>query len=204
MTTSFTRRAFALAALAPAVRAASTRRLFNGKDLTGWQKAGFGIWTVENGEIVGRFDNSKPGPGYLLTKDEFTDFELKLEFWVSKGGNSGVYVREPKRAWGARGDERPGFGAAGGYELQIDYNDQKNFTGALYNFSPATKHAGAEEQWTPMRVICAGPRIRVWVAGELVNDFTPSRSAKGVIGLQMHGGKPHDHIVKFRTIEVTS
>jgi Domain of Unknown Function (DUF1080) len=203
MTIHPTRRAFALAALAPAARAAASRRLFNGKDLTGWQKAGNGIWAVESGEIIGRFDHAKPGPGYLLTEDEFADFDLKLEFRISKGGNSGVYVREPKRVWGARGDDRPGFGAAGGYEVQIDYNDQKNFTGALYNFSPAIKHAGAEEQWMPMRVASEGPRIRVWVAGELVNDFSPSRSAKGVIGLQIHGGNPHDHIVKFRAIEVT-
>ena len=204
MHVTLTRRAFTLAALAPAVRAGTTRRLFNGKDLTGWQKAANGIWTIEQGEIVGRFDPAKPGPGYLLTEEEFTDFDLKVEYWISKGGNSGVYVREPKREWGPKGDDRPGFGAAGGYEVQIDYNDQKNFTGALYNFSPATKHAGAEEQWITMRMVCASARIRVWSAGELVNDFSPSRSPKGVIGLQMHGGKPHDHIVKFRSIEVTS
>ncbi len=138
-----------------------------------------------------------------MTEEEFTDFDLKVEYWISKEGNSGVYVREPKRAWGPKGDDRPGFGAAGGYEVQIDYNDQKNYTGALYNFSPATKHTGGEEQWIAMRVLCEGPRIRVWSAGELVNDFSPSRCLKGVIGLQIHGGKPHDHIVKFRSIEVT-
>jgi len=198
-----TRRAFSFATIAPALAAPSTQQLFNGKDLTGWKKAAHGIWTVEDGVIAGRFDPAAPGPGYLMSDGQFTDFDLKVEYWISKGGNSGIYVREPQRRWGAKGEERPGFGEAGGYEVQIDYNDQKNYTGALYNISPAKRHAGSEEAWITMRVVCEGPRIRVWSAGELVNDFSPSRSKKGVIGLQIHGGKPHEHVVKFRSIEVT-
>src|SRR5688500_18015930 len=85
---------------------AAPRSIFNGRDLTGWTAHGHGRWTVEDGAIVGRFDESRPGPGYLLTDEQFADFRLDLEFWISKGGNSGVYVRQPPRVFGTRGDEK--------------------------------------------------------------------------------------------------
>jgi hypothetical protein len=186
--------------LARRAAAAPGGALFNGRNLDGWQRAAHGLWTVEAGEIVGRCDHERPGPGYLLTEEEFSDFRLDLEFWISAGGNSGVYIREPRRTWGPRGDDRPAHGANPGYEVQIDYRDPKNSTGALYNVRNAARVAGAEERWNRMRVECLGMRIRVWVAGELVNDYSPSRSRSGVVGMQIHGGRPHLHIVKFRNI----
>ena len=38
-----------------------------------------------------------------------------------------------------------------------------------------------------MKIHCQGPRIRIRVAGELVNDYSPSKSLAGRIGLQIHG-----------------
>lgn len=195
-----TRRSWLLGSLAPAL--APGEDLFNGRDLNGWQRAGNGLWTVEDGAITGRFDEARPGPGYLLTTRSFEDFRLGVEFWISRGGNSGVYVREPQRKWGSRGDERPAHGEKPGYEVQIDYNDPRNFTGALYGVRNASKLAGAEERWNRLEIECRGPRVRVWVEGELVNDYQPARSPQGVIGLQVHGGKPHRHVVRFRRVSV--
>src|SRR5438045_6639542 len=90
-----------------ALAMAGAQRIFNGHDLTGWRKAGHGIWTVEDGAITGRFDRLRPGPGYLFTEREYDDFDLRLEFWISKRGNSGVYVRQPLREFGTIGDARP-------------------------------------------------------------------------------------------------
>ncbi|MEZ5393657.1 MAG: DUF1080 domain-containing protein [Bryobacterales bacterium] len=72
-------------------------QLFDGRTLDGWTRHGGGIWTVEDGEIVGRFDRSNPGAGYLMTVGEYEDFVFELEFWIDKGGNSGVFIREPKQ-----------------------------------------------------------------------------------------------------------
>jgi hypothetical protein len=95
---------------APLLQAANPRSLFNGRNMSGWIHAGNGLWTVEDGALVGRFDRSKPGPGYLLTTRDFSDFRLSLDFWVSAKGNSGVYIREPLRNWGPKGDYRPEHG----------------------------------------------------------------------------------------------
>jgi hypothetical protein len=203
--TDMTRRQFLTSAVAAcALRPAfAAKPLFNGQDFSGWTKSGNGIWTIEDGTITGRFDQSKPGAGYLFTNEEFTDFTLDLDFWVSKGGNSGVFVRQPLRAFGTRGDERPAQRSTDGVEVQIDYNDPKNLTGAIYNRKNSTRLAGAEDRWNAYRIECRGPRVRVWVEGQLVNDYQPLPSPKGAIGLQIHGGKPHDHVVRFRNIRLS-
>src|SRR5689334_678820 len=181
-------------------RAFAASALFNGRDLSGWTKSGGGIWSIEEGTIIGRFDPVRPGPGYLFTNVEFTDFTLDLDFWVSKGGNSGVYVRQPLRPFGSWGDEPPAMRSGDGVEVQIDYNDPRNLTGAIYNRKNSIRVAGGEDKWNSYRIECRGPRVRAWVAGELVNDYEPLPSLKGAIGLQIHGGKPHEHVVRFRNI----
>jgi hypothetical protein len=186
--------------LALAAAPAAKRRLFNGRDFTGWQHAGRGLWTVEDGAIVGRMDHSKPGPGYLLTRETFLDFRVSFEFWISAGGNSGVYVRESPRQWGFKGDERPAHGESAGHEIQIEYRGKVNPTGSIYNRQAPSKVVGAEERWNRMEIECAGSRLRVFVDGELVNDYGDARRQAGVFGFQVHGGKPHDHVVKFREV----
>ena len=60
--------------------------LFNGRDLTGWQLYRKG-WSVKDGVLVGS------GSEWIMSDAEFLDFELELEYFLSKGGNSGVFLR---------------------------------------------------------------------------------------------------------------
>ena len=46
-------------------------------------------WKVTNGELV----RSEKGAGDIITKDQFGNFELLLEFKVAKGGNSGLMFK---------------------------------------------------------------------------------------------------------------
>jgi hypothetical protein len=171
--------------------------------IAGYTAHAHGIWTLEGGVITGVCDHSRPGPGYLLTDAEYEDFRLELEFWVSKGGNSGVYVRQPLRKFSIRGDERAGQRVTDGHEIQIDYNDPKNYTGAVYNFQKPSKVVGAEEQWNRYAIECRGFRVTVRINGELVNDYEKVRSPRGAIGFQVHGQKPHNDTVRFRNITIT-
>ena len=76
---------------APASRAADIpqwRDLFNGKDLEGWEHKG--NWAVADGAIT------RQGKGGSLTFKQRKvpdDFELRFEWKVAKGSNSGVYYR---------------------------------------------------------------------------------------------------------------
>lgn len=198
-----TRRALLAAPLALAPRArAHSISLFDGRTFAGWRRTGSGLWSIEDGAIAGRMHRGNPSVSYLHTEEMFQDFRLTLEFWVSKGGNSGVFVREPKRNWGTRGAERPAYGPRAGYEIQINYYRPDRATGSVYGAAWATHLAGGEDQWVPMEIYCDGPIIEVTVAGEVVCDYHGARVQAGAIGLQIHGGKPHEHVVRFRDLSL--
>ncbi len=193
-----------LAFCAASVHGASPRSLFNGKDFSNWRQVAIGLWTVEEGAIVCRSHPERGGPGYLFTEEEFADFTLELEFWVSKGGNSGIFIRQPLREFGPRGDARPGQRPTDGVEVQIDYNDPKNLTGSVYNRRQSDKVVGGEERWNRYRIDCQGDRVQVFVDDQQVNDYRGLPASKGAIGLQMHGAQPHQHVVRFRNIRITA
>jgi len=195
---SVSRRAL-LATVAAPLWGAPSKSLFDGRSLHGWTTHGGGIWTVEDGVIVGRFDRANPGAGYLMTVDEYQDFVFELESWVDKGGNSGVFIREPRQEWTSRGNQRPAIGDPAGYEVQIQYQDPKQPTGMIYGIQAPEKVRGGEERWVPMSIECKGAITTVRVEGEVVNVYRETKIQRGVIGLQIHGGKPHDHVVKFRS-----
>lgn len=198
-------RSFALSAVAvmlsPVLTVAEWKPLFNGADLRGWDTSRSqqwirnGAWTVEDGAIVGRFDPQHPGPGWLLSKDQFGDFKLRLKFWISEGGNSGVTVRAPS------GAANP---ARAGYEIQIKSKDQgqKNPTGSIYDVAAAKGGKIREEQWNDLEILCKGPVIQVRLNGEEVASANNERSLKGAVGFQIHGQKPHPDVAKFKDIQI--
>ncbi|MCB1844075.1 MAG: DUF1080 domain-containing protein, partial [Halioglobus sp.] len=89
--------------------AAGWRLLFDGHSLEQWRSYGEsevnGGWGVENGCLarVGR-------GGDLITREQFGDFELKLEWRISEAGNSGIFIR---------GDESGRSIHHTGYEMQV-------------------------------------------------------------------------------------
>jgi len=173
-------------------------------DFSGWQSFGVGSWTAEGNELVGRSDKNRPGPGYIFTRDLFTDFRLALLFHISAGGRSSIYVREPRRKWGLDGVNRPGSGPDGGYEVLIDYQDRDTGTGTISNIQKSKRLAGAEEKWNEMEIICRGSEIRISVAGQNVNRFNQLRVQPGVIGFAVTSSGSQDYVVRFRNIVISS
>src|SRR3989442_626481 len=78
--------------LTPADRAAGWRFLFDGKTTAGWR--GFKMdsppsgWQVLNGALT-----RVAAAGDIVTREQFRDFELSLEWNVAPGGNSGIFYR---------------------------------------------------------------------------------------------------------------
>ncbi len=78
--------------------------LFDGQTLSGWHTYGKtepgSAWNVDSEAIhlnaSAKKDYQTQGGGDLVSKDEFGNFDLKLEWKISKNGNSGVifYVHE--------------------------------------------------------------------------------------------------------------
>ncbi|HUA56741.1 MAG TPA: DUF1080 domain-containing protein [Candidatus Sulfotelmatobacter sp.] len=84
--------------------------LFDGTSLAGWTPIGDANWRLEDGAAV-----ADKGNGFLMSKDSYGDFELKVEFWVNETANSGVFIRcgDPTSVTGANAyevnifDQRP-------------------------------------------------------------------------------------------------
>ena len=62
--------------------------LFNGENLDGWKQSG--NWKVKNGVLT---RGGKGGSLTFITKKIPDDFELRFDWKVAKGSNSGVYYR---------------------------------------------------------------------------------------------------------------
>ena len=155
--------------------------LFNGKDLAGWRHAGPGEFKVEDGALV-----TRGGMGLLWYEARtFRDYKLQIEWKVSnKCNNSGIFVRFPEKS------DDPWYSVNNGYEIQIDDCDKKglkNQTGAIYNFSAATKIASKPAgEWNLYEITVVGQHYTVVLNGEKVNEFDGERGREGYIGLQNH------------------
>src|SRR5262249_18308721 len=69
-----------------------TTLIDGGKGLDNFNRVGDANWRVEDGAIVADHKDSKPS-AFLMTKESYSDFHLKAEFWVSHDANSGIYMR---------------------------------------------------------------------------------------------------------------
>jgi hypothetical protein len=71
--------------------------LFDGRTLDGW-RGDPTIWSVENGEIVGRTTPGNARTTYLHRDGVFDDFELEFEIKLEgEGANSGMQYRSTPR-----------------------------------------------------------------------------------------------------------
>jgi hypothetical protein len=184
-------------------KSGSTSLLSTG--LVGWQQIDGeeGSWKLQDGVLY-----TEGGSGWLSTVREYDDFVLSLEYRVSPGGNSGVFVRAPHE----------GNPAYEGMEIQIldDYADEwsalrpEQYTGSIYDVqAPAERASKPPGEWQEMVIECRGPRVTVGLNGEKVIDtsvdFFPYRFDThpglmrhgGYIGLQNHGSR-----IEFRTIRI--
>ncbi|WP_243740850.1 ThuA domain-containing protein [Streptomyces sp. 8K308] len=160
--------------------------LFDGSDTDGWSQAGPGSFELANGTLT-----SRGGMGMLwYATEEFDSYSLKLDWMLEGDDNSGVFVGFPA-------SDDPWSAVDNGYEIQIDATDAPDrTTGAVYGFQSADLVArdaalNPPGEWNTYEVRVEGERLRVYLNGTLINDFTntdPARSLRqGHIGLQNHG-----------------
>ena len=158
--------------------------LYNGAT-TGWSQAGPGAFTNADATLT-----STGGLGlYWYSAKQFTNYSLKLDWKLAGDDNSGVFVGFPPST-------DPWSAVNNGYEVQIDATDAADrTTGAVYSFQSADLAArdaalNPPGEWNTYELLVEGERLRVFLNGTKINDFTntdPVRSLAGHIGLQNHG-----------------
>jgi hypothetical protein len=170
--------------------------LFDGKSFAGWE-GNLDVFRIEDGAIVaGNLKANIPRNEFLCTKEKYGDFELRIDAkLVGEGDNAGIQFRS-KRI--------PNHHEVIGYQCDMGRAFGRNIWGALYDESRRRKvlAEGEQEQvlkafkkgeWNEFRIRCEGPRIQIWLNGTQTVDFTDKDEnidREGIIGLQVHGGKP--------------
>ena len=168
--------------------------VFNGKDLTGWY-GDAEVWSVEDGEIVGRSLKGLKQNNFLKSRFEAGDFRLTFEIkLVPNSANTGVQFRSIP--W--QGHEMKGYQADGG----------QGWWGKLYEESgrallakPDADQHVKKEQWNTYEIVAVGDRVLIAINGQQTVDLTDPKGAKtGIFGLQVHSGGPTE--VRFRNLRL--
>jgi hypothetical protein len=164
---------------------ADMQSLFNGENLSGWTIYGTEKWYVEDGLLVCESGPDK-GYGYLGTDEEFTDFELSIDFKQEANGNSGIFFRSSIEGTKISGWQcevaPPGSNSGGIYE---SYG-----RGWLIKPDLAKDKALKMGDWNTMKVIAVGDKVTTYLNGTEMVTITDEKigDASGSIALQIHDG----------------
>ena len=203
---------FGLAPMLPAEDKAETIKLFNGKDLEGWEGHP-NLWSVQDGVIVGKNTEPVKVSTYLVTKRHFRDFLLKARVKLVNGGtnkdgtpmemHSGIAV------WGRVAPEKGDKYTYQGHLVMFPTNwgmyDLHRRNGLSVDNKPAIK-AGKQKDWNDLEILCQGDRLRVLVNDTLVVDYKepkPELIMDAPIGLQLHSNNTPQEI-HFKDLVLTS
>ncbi|MEJ0077942.1 MAG: DUF1080 domain-containing protein [Alphaproteobacteria bacterium] len=184
-------------AYAPAALTQGGTVLFDGKNLDHFNKVGDANWRLEDGTVV-----ADKGNGFLVTKEQYGDFQLRAEFWVGPDANSGIFIRatDPQK-----------LTATNGYEVNIwDDRPEKDYgTGAIVGVAKVDPMPKSVGQWNTYEITAKGDTFTIVLNGKKTVEGKDGKHPKGYIGLQ-HGlgnkdaaGVQNDKgVVKFRKVEI--
>ncbi|OIQ73481.1 CHASE domain protein [mine drainage metagenome] len=132
--------------------------LFDGKNLDNFNKIGDANWRIEDGAVV-----ADKGNGFLVTKNAYTDFQIRAEFWVEPDSNSGIFIRctDPEKV-----------GADNAYEVNIwDARPDPSYgTGAIVNVAKVDPMPKAGGKWNVYEITAKGSTSTVVLNGQKTVD----------------------------------
>jgi len=217
------------------------RLLWDGTSTNGWHGAtlpGFPDhgWTIRDGvlSVDAATGGESTNGGDIITREEFANFELELDFRITPGANSGIkYFVDPQLG--------PTLGLAGsaiGLEFQI-LDDERHpdaklgvrgnrTAGSLYDLIPATnldepgrsaKRVLPPGEWNRARIVATGRHVEHWLNGvkvveydrgtQLFRALVSNSKYKDMPGFGERERGPillqdHGNAVSFRSIKIRS
>ena len=145
-------------------------------------------WTDGTGTVV---NGPKGKTAHLVTKAEYGDVELHIEFMMAKGSNSGVYFqgRYEVQALDSWGVEKPKYGDCGGiYERWHDEPGLADSARGYEGTAPRLNAARRPGEWQSFDVVFRAPRF----------DASGKKTANALFVKVVHNG-----IVVHENVEVT-
>ena len=166
--------------------------LFDGSGLSSFVPVGDANWRVEGNTVV-----ADKGTGFLVTREEYADFEIKAEFYAEADTNSGIFIRCT---------DKVNLTSVVCYEVNIwDMRPvQKYGTGAIVDVAAVDPMPRAGGKWNTYVITAKGDHMVVMLNGVKTADVHHSRNKNGVIGLQYAPGTKKDSglPIKFRNVQI--
>jgi len=145
------------------------RVLFGGQTLDAWRgyktdKVPSG-WRIADGSLV-----KDASVGDIVSKDEFGDFELELDWKIGEAGNSGIFYRGTE-------EYDHVYWSAPEYQLLDDIKAADNKTrltcaGAAYALYPSPEgHLKPVGEWNRTRIVAKGPHVEHWLNGVKLLEY---------------------------------
>jgi len=171
--------------LAAAAPAGGFVTLFDGKNLDNFDQIGNANWRIVDGAVQANIGN-----GFLVSKQSYKDFILRVEVWVDEPANSGVFIR-------AQNPLNMGGGTS--YECNIfDTRPDPSYgTGAIVGVAKVDPMPKAANKWNVMEIEARGPNMQITFNGKVTSKGSDGKNPQGRFGLQYGGG-----IVRFRKVEI--
>lgn len=145
------------------------RMLIGSASIDAWR--GFKSDTVPTGWRLADGVLSKDGEvGDLISRDQFADFELELEWRIGEAGNSGIFYRGTEEYTRI-------YWSAPEYQLLDDIKGADNKTrltcaGACYALYPSPAgHLKPVGEWNHTRIVARGPHVEHWLNGVKLLEF---------------------------------
>jgi Domain of Unknown Function (DUF1080) len=165
----------------------------NPKTLDNWNRVGDANWRTEDGAVVA----DKGKGGYLVSKNSYTDFQIRAEFWADHTTNSGIFIRvtDPKN-----------ISSKSAYEVNIyDQRPEPEYgTGAIVNVGKVSPMPKAGGKWNTYEITAKGSQLTVVLNGTKTVDVQNGQFPKGPISLQfgnLDKGAPGGPI-KWRKVQI--
>ena len=158
--------------------------LWDGESTTGWRGAKLDSfpskgWIMENGEltVLSTGGGESEAGGDIVTADQYDNFEVKLEFKITEGANSGIkyYVNT---------DLNKGEGSSIGLEFQIlddarhpdaklGNHEGSRTVGSLYDLIQAdpNKYVKPIGEWNTAHIISNNNHVEHWLNGMKVLEY---------------------------------
>jgi hypothetical protein len=162
------------------------------KGMENFTKVGDANWRAQEGSIVA----DKGKGGFLMSKQSYQDFALRIEFWAEHSANSGIYMRcsQPKNLTDKTCyeanifDERP---------------DQTYATGGIVHRGKVMQPMKAGGKWNTYEITAKGKKMTVVLNGTKTAEIDSVEFPSGPIALQF-GNQPKKPggAIKFRKVQV--
>lgn len=187
------------------------KQIFDGKTFTNWD-GDTTVWRIDSGSFIGEVTPTKQikTNTFLIWRGEKpTDFELKAEYRISEGGNSGIQYRSEELTdilhalkgyqadidgentyTGQNYEERGrGFLAMRGQRVNLEANQKPIILDSVGNSDELKTHIKTND-WNEIHLVVKGNNMKHFINGILMSEATDNdstaRKNEGIIGFQVH------------------